>query len=376
MAFCGSPSRKIIQLSPTQKFAYIGLKTSLQKVKSKQYQERLKSHLEYSILNSPATSGTTSPHDISSPPLHKNLSPPSLKVSKTPFSRVVKHSDISLETFGNDSSSGSFSEEWQETKETTKTHSRKINSSQSGDFTSELDCCRKDIDWLKTRITKMQNSSFKTPIKNTSTTSIEKDVSIRLKKQKDSLLKKHKAEMQKQREELIKSFRLDFDSFNIRVSQKLKVEQKKILEIKEKDLQERVNQEILMIEKDSEAKLKLKLSLAKSDYDRQLKRVQDENFDLKKQVDSLKRMLEDSQAKCGVVKTSTKYEKSLLGSLDYETDNDYEELKRKFNELQRKYKISKQNNNGLCQKCKAFVKADEVISKKIEVLRNYIGYFE
>lgn len=222
----------------------------------------------------------------------------------------------------------------------------------------------------------MQNSSFKSSTKKANTTSIEKDISIRLKKQKDSLLKQHKAEMQKQREELIKSFRSDFDSFNERISQRLKVEQKKILEIKEKELQERVGQEIVLIEKESEAKLKFKLSQAKSDYDRQLKKVQDENSGLRKQVESLKRMLEDSQAKCDVIKTSAKYENSLLGLPGFETDKDYEDLKRKFNELQRKYEISKKNNNGLCQKCKAFIKADDVISKKIEVLRNYIGYFE
>ncbi|OMJ83339.1 hypothetical protein SteCoe_15738 [Stentor coeruleus] len=367
MAFCGSPSKKVIQLSPTQKLAYIGLKTSLQK-----YQERLKNHLEYSILNSPATSRTTSPRHIRSTSIHKNQSPPPLKVSKTPFSRVVKYSDISLGTFGNDSSSESFYEERQETKETTKVHSRKINSSQSEDFISELDCCRKDIDWLKTRLTKMQNSSFKTPNKKVSTNNIEKDISIRLKKQKDLLLKKHKAEMQKQKEELIKSFRLDFDCFNERISQRLKVEQKKILEIKEKEFEERVNKEIVLIEKESEAKLKHKLSQAKDDFDRQMKRIQDENSGLKKQVESLKRMLEDSKAKSEIIKSSTKYESSLLGSPIFETDKDYDELKRKVNDLQRKYDNSKKNSNKLCQKCKAFIKTDEIINKKIDVLKNYI----
>lgn len=374
MAFRRTPQKKAREPSPSLKQAHITLKTSLHKVISIKYQQRLKNHLENSILNIPASTNKTSPRHARSPSLRKRPNPPIHAVSKTPFSRVVKYSDISLETFGNDTSSQSSSVDYQETKETVKPFKIKKTSSQSREFNSEIDCCRKEIDWLKTRLMKLQNSSYKSSGSKNNNTSTEKDISIKLKKQKEKLLSRHKEEMERQREELVRSFNSDFECFHEKIAQKLKAEQMRIEEDKEKELEERVKEEVLLIEKESEAKLKLKLNQAKSDYERQLKRVQEENSALKKQTEVLRRLLEDSQAKCEVIKTTVRYENNLLGQSTYESDKEYKELQTKYNNLQRDYTESMRSNQNLCHKCKAFIKVDEEVSKKISTLRKYIDF--
>ncbi|OMJ75049.1 hypothetical protein SteCoe_25894 [Stentor coeruleus] len=373
MAFRRTPQKKTKEPSPSTKQAHITLKTSLHKVIFIKYQQRLKNHLENSILNIRTSTNKTSPRHARSPSLRKKPSPSINPVSKTPFSRIAKYSDISLETFVNDASQSS-SVDYQETKETVKPFKIKKTSSQNREFNSEIDCFHKEIDWLKTRLMKLQNSSYIALGGKNNSASIEKDVSIRLKKQKEKLMRKHKEEMERQKEELIKSFNVDFESFNGKIAQKLKDEQIKIEENKEKELEERVKEEVLLIEKESEAKLKLKLNQVKSDYERQLKRAQDENNALKKQTEVLKRLLEDSKAKCEVIKTTIRYENNLLGQHAYEGDKEYKELQTKYNNLQRDYTESIKNNQNLCQKCKAFIKFDEEVSQKISTLRKYIDF--
>ncbi|OMJ88422.1 hypothetical protein SteCoe_9644 [Stentor coeruleus] len=374
MAFRRTPQKRAKESSPNPKQAHITLKTSLQKVISTKYQQRLKNHLENSILNIPASTNKPSPYHARSPSLRKKQSPQIYTVSKTPFSRVINYSNISLETFGNDSSSKSSSIDYQETKETSKPFKIKKTSSQSREFYSEIDCCRKEIDWLKARLMKLQNSSYIASGNKNYSTSIEKDVSMKLKKQKEKLLSKHKEEMERQREELINSFNSDFECFNGKIAQKLKAEKLKKEEDKEKILEQRVKEEVLLIEKESEAKLKLKLNQVKSDYERQLKRVQDENTALKKQTEVLKRLLEDSQAKCEVIKTTVKYENNFLSQPVYENDKEYKKLQTKYNNLQRDYTESMKSNENMCHKCKAFIKIDEEVSKKINTLRKYIDF--
>ncbi|OMJ77128.1 hypothetical protein SteCoe_23354 [Stentor coeruleus] len=360
MDFSRSPTSKNLLAPPSQDFKYIGFQTSLQK-----YKKRLQSQFELKSLESLASSDRTNPRNFKSPTLKKNYSPPAPKVSKAPHTKGNKFRELSQKTLDNDNFSKTCLEMRQDTKESTKLYKTKSKPKCNKDLILSLDCCRKEINWFKTQISKLHNSSAKTLSKKQTIDISEKDISLRLKKQKSLLLKKHKAEIEQQRDELIKSFRVDFDSFHNKIINKLKVEKKKFSELKEKKLQEKIDEEVSSVIRENDKKIMIKVCQAKSAYDRQLKRAEDENFELKKQIDSLKRLLEDSK---------TKYE--IFQYDDKGNNKNFAELKSMYEDLRREYLNADMVDNSLCEKCKAFEKADEEISNKIGALKEYINYAE
>lgn len=360
-----SSTSKNLLAPPGQNFKYVGFQTSLQKVIPKQYKKRLQSQFESKNLESQASSDRTNPRNFKSPTLKNTHSPPALKISKTPNTKGIKFRELSQKTLDNDNSSETCLEMRQETKETAKRYKTKNKSKNNKDLVLSLDCCRKEISQFKIQISKMHNSSYKTLSKKQTNDIPEKDISIRLKKQKSLLLKKHKAEIEQQRDELIKSFREDFDSFHNKLIKKLKIEKKKFADLMDKETQEKIDQEVLSIVEKNDKRIMTKVTQAKSDYDRQLKRVQDENIELKKQVDSLKKLVEDSQMKCENLKNPYQYD-------DRGKNKNFAELKSMYEDLRREYLSGEIIDNSLCAKCKVFEKTNEEISKKIGALKEYI----
>ncbi|OMJ88132.1 hypothetical protein SteCoe_9947 [Stentor coeruleus] len=343
-------------LSPSgQNFKYLGFQTSLQK-----YKKRLQSQFESKNIEIAASSDRINPRNFKSPTLKKTLCPLALKNCKSPPSKGIKFRELSQKTLDNNNSSETWLEMRQKPKNKLKFNKELILS---------LDCCRKEINWFQTQLSKMHNSSSKTLSKKQINDASEKNIPSRLKKQKSLLLKKHKAEINQQRDELIELFRLGFDSFHNKIVKKLKVEKKKFSELKEKEMQDKINAVSSSIMKENDNKIMIKLSQVKSDYDRQLKRVQDENSDLKKQIDSLKRLLEDSQTKCEKLKNPSQYD-------DKGNNKNFAELKSMYDDLHREYFSEEIFENSLCEKCKSFEKADEKISKKIGALKEYIYFAE
>ena len=124
------------------------------------------------------------------------------------------------------------------------------------------------------------------------------------------------------------------------------------------------------MEKENEAKMKLRIKEILSENERKIIRVQDENVWLKKQLADSKTYADDAIAKYEIEKTVVKSEIALKKNSSAMSEN-YNELLDTYNQLQKDYFELKKKN--LCAKCKVFTKTDEEMTKKMSTIRDYLN---
>jgi chromosome segregation ATPase len=368
MSFRIAPSCKTIKLSPSQKKTYLSLKSSLQKVFSTQYHSKLQQNHDFVQIFSPSSSKATSPRPSHTPSIELQHTPVKLLKTLSPAFQRVKSSDISSDTFGRLSYSNSSLDGRQETEGVLRVQSRNTNKE---DYKSEIESCRKEILRMKSKLTKMENlNGKKTPIRQ----SQDSEVVLKLKKQRETLAKRHRAEMEQQRVDMKKSLQQEIDKLHESFLVRLSMEQKSIVEKKEKELKEYYAGEIALIEKEHEARLKLKISQIKAEFERQAKRTQEENLAIKKQNDVLRQQIEDANSRIEIMKAAKSNEKSVFGNRG-NLESELEEMNDKYNQLQRDYiELKRKKSSGaLCEKCKAFTKADEMLSHKLASIRQFLN---
>ena len=218
---------------------------------------------------------------------------------------------------------------------------------------------------LINKLEKIQERSILSNQRNITT----KELKQELKKQKEILKAEHKIELENQRLALKKEYEKQFEVVHEKVLNKLK-NQQQLRTIKENEIHENYLNEIALLEKESEARFKLKLSEISSGYDREVKRLQDENSQLRSLNENFKRKIEDFNAKNELVRNN----KAELFLFDCKTEieREYEELLKNYNLLQEDY-LKLKNKKGLCTKCKAFTKGDQELARKISNIKAFLA---
>lgn len=292
---------------------------------------------------------------LSSEQSPRELTSPSFSSVKTPvrnrglYSRL-KYSEPSQEYF-NTSFSDHTSTENADFND--KHYEIKPNKSNKSDYLNELESCKQEISKLKVKILKMKNSGVK-PREPLQTNS--KELALKLKKQREFLEKQYKARLVQQREEVKKELLNEIEA--VRGTNKLR------------ELEEYYENEFSLAEKEHEAKLRIKIAQVKTEYERNLARVQEENLALKKLNEGLKRQLEDFQAKSEVRKTLNE-KPGLFGT--FEDDRELKDIKERYSELQKDYvDLKKREKAVLCVRCKAAANADKELNSKLERLKSFL----
>ena len=222
----------------------------------------------------------------------------------------------------------------------------------------ELESCKKEIGRLKVKLLKIKGKAAGKKPQDDHCLASTREMSDKLKKQREYLEKQFKAKLRKQNEEIsrkiMKNLELNRDSI------------KEVNKNQSKELKEFYQNEIILIEKEHEAKLRIKISQIKSEHERNLQRYQEENFSLKKQIDLLKKQHEDSIARAEI--KSPNADSALFHT--YESEKEFTTLTKKYSDLQRDYlNLKNRQKDSLCAKCKAFTKADQSVNTKIETLK-------
>ena len=235
---------------------------------------------------------------------------------------------------------------------------KKINNSAHHE---ELESCKKEIGRLKVKLLKMKGSLVRKKPQEDYLVSA-REMTDKLKKQREFLEKQFRVRLQKQKEEIsrkiMKSFELNRDSI------------KEGNKNKSKELEEFYQNEIILIEKEHEAKLRIKINQIKSEYERNLQRFQEENSSLKRQIDLLKKQHEDSIARSQI--QTPKAASSLFPT--FESEKELAALTKKYSDLQKDYlNLKNLKKDSLCTKCKAFTKADQSLNSKIEKLKYFLN---
>lgn len=231
-------------------------------------------------------------------------------------------------------------------------------------YLTELESCRQEISKLRVKIMKMRNSEIKPKQSSHFSKINNKEIAQKLKKQREFLEKQFNLRLKQQREEVRREALTEIEAFR---SKDFKVKGAKD---KLKEVEEFYENEISLVEKEHEAKLRIKMGQVKAECERSISRVQEENVALKKLNEGLKRQLEMMQAKSEVRKNS-KSDLSLFNTFDEERE--LKEIKEKYSELQKDYMdIKKREKTVLCMKCKAVAKADVTLNNKLEKLKNFL----
>jgi len=232
-------------------------------------------------------------------------------------------------------------------------------------YQTELESCRQEISKLRVKITKMRNSEIK-PRQSSHFSKINnKEITQKLNKQREFLEKQFNLRLKQQREEVRREFLTEIEALRKTGDFGVKGAKDKLMEV-----EEFYENEISLVEKEHEAKLRIKMGQVKAESERNIARVQEENAALKKLNEGLKRQLEIMQANSEVRKNS-KSDLSLFYNFDEERE--LKEIKEKYSELQKDYmSLKKKEKTVLCMKCKAFAKADVTLNNKLEKLKNFL----
>jgi hypothetical protein len=268
----------------------------------------------------------------------------------------LKHSEPSAGMYTEVSFSDNSSTENAETSDNIYlSRKRKVNKSA---YCEELESCKKEIGRLKVKLLRMKGTQFVKKPQDDYCLVTSKEMSEKLKKQREFLEKQYKVKLKKQKEEITRQLMRDLELSRDSIKDGNKN--------RAKELEEFYQNEIILIEKEHEAKLRIKVNQIKAEYERNLQRSQEENSSLKKQVELLKKQLEDSLARAQVKNTRT--ETTIFNT--YESEKEFKTLNKKYSELQRDYlNLKNRPNDSLCVKCKAFTRTDQSLNAKIEKLK-------
>jgi hypothetical protein len=260
----------------------------------------------------------------------------------------IKSSDQSLETFLNSTSS--------EHGRSFKTLENPLFNSQkdfpdTSEYKKDLKKMKKENYSLKSKIEKMKEfySTQKLP-----KTTI---------KPKNKLIKKSfKYDTDRERSEMIQEYQKEFESVHDQIVKRLKVQLQKKVSLKEQELQEAYEKDLISLSQENKHKINSKISEIEKNYQNQLKKTSEELVWLRRENASLKSQLElatNPTNKNSHTERDSEFQASLYIS--------YNKLQKDCMDLKSKL------DNALCRKCKAFAEADENLSKKISRIRDYIG---
>jgi hypothetical protein len=217
-----------------------------------------------------------------------------------------------------------------------------------------------------------EDFNFTTTERRKPVTSYEYQLELELKKQKEMLKLEHKVDLERQKQELLEEFQIELDIMHEKISTKLYEKQDEVLKIREKEIREAYDLDISLIQREHEAKLKIKIADIAGDYERQLHKQKEENAWLKAQNETYKRKIEELQTKAEISKVQ---EKRGQNYMDYENhlSDQFNEIHRQYALLQSDYlDLKKKKPDELCKKCKAFINADKELAQKISRIRAFM----
>lgn len=222
---------------------------------------------------------------------------------------------------------------------------------------TELETCKSEITQLKTEIQKIKSSSSKSKKQQFAFISY-KELNLRLHQQRHDLEKQHKLALSHQKSEIFKEFQTHFENFHGKFVDRLKTRQANFIRDKGKEIEEIFAYELLVIENQLEEKLEKEAKKLTDKYDILNEKLMNENLELKKQVNELKGMFEESRKKCknfeceGARLISERYDKLR---------NDFEQIKG-------------MEKSTLCEKCLAYTEVDIDLTKRLASLKNYLDF--
>ena len=263
----------------------------------------------------------------SSPNSARQLTSPSIPKMKTPtrnrgLHNRLKHSEPTAGFYTNQSISDNSSTEYLETSGFPhRQRKRKANKSA---YCEELASCKKENGRLKVKLLRMEGSHSKKPKEDYCLMS-SRDMAEKLFKQREFLEKQFRLKLMRKKNNMKQKIMKELEMSREVISEGTKN--------KVKEIEEFYHNEIILVEKEHEAKLKIKVNQIKAEYERNLARAQEENLALKRQNDVLKKQLEDTLARAEV--KNSRAETTFFNS--FESEKEVKEITQKYSELQRDY---------------------------------------
>ncbi|CAG9331170.1 unnamed protein product [Blepharisma stoltei] len=202
----------------------------------------------------------------------------------------------------------------------------------------------------------------------------QKHLELELLNQKENLTAEFRENIENARAFMLQDHEKEYTNLREQLMYRLQANESRVKQKIIKEIEKKYKQEAIEKEQEHELKIKTSSAAIKSEFERKIKVLKEENMALRKDVESLESQIEENrsreQFKYGVGNSET-------SSAGHTMDSDkiyYDllEINQKLKNENTSLHNTMHNNHLLCGKCKAFVKVNGDFTSKLTRLRSYL----